>query len=379
MAIGTSNENVEPQALAIESLLASSLGRSVSVTGSDRLAPWALTRVHLSAGGRPHPSVIVKWLRNHPAGFRTDPSQILTEAAALRFLAEIGFEHAPGLVACDFEAGVLVLEDLTPAMPLAELLIAVVPEAEAGLRSFAATLGELHGATVGREAQYYRLRSTYGPVDPVAERLRFLGADWRRTPSDLEALGVRLRGEVEAELHVVSDLFAEPGPFLAFSNGDAGANNFMFGGAGGRLVDFEFAGFRLAFADAVCLYVPGPMWMTVSDPRRTGVEAEYRCALSSAVPEAEDDASFGLGVAAAALAFAVMRLARLAALDARPAGDDSRAQMVTTLERASDVAEAHAVLPHLRGWARRAAEVLRKRWPDTDIAFDTTSYLLRGN
>lgn len=86
---------------------------------------------------------------------------------------------------------------MTPAVPLAELIIEGVPEAEAGLWSFAATLAELHVATTGRDEQYYRLRSTYGPVDPVLERIRLLGAEWHRTPSYVEALGVRLSGEVE--------------------------------------------------------------------------------------------------------------------------------------------------------------------------------------
>ncbi len=60
----------------------------------------------------------------------------------------------------------------------------------------------------------------------------------------------------------VADLrvaLSDPGPFLAFSTGDPGANNFMFDGSDGRLFDFEFAGYRNALADASVLHVPGPM------------------------------------------------------------------------------------------------------------------------
>jgi Ser/Thr protein kinase RdoA (MazF antagonist) len=75
---------------------------------------------------------------------------------------------------------------------------------------------------------------------------------------------------------------AEPGPFRALSNGDAEANNFLVDGADGRIIDWEFAGYRHALTDVACLYVPGPGWITVSDPIASGLEAEYRHALTQA-------------------------------------------------------------------------------------------------
>ncbi len=150
----------------------------------------------------------------------------------------------------------------------------------------------------------------------------------------------------------------------------------MCDGVDGRLIDFEFAGYRHALSDAVCLFVPGPAWITV-DPIAGGLEAAYRQALCPAVPEAGDDRHFGMGIAAASLAYAIMRLSRISILDARPPGERSRAQRVAALEQAAAVAEAHRTLTHLSGWARSAAEALRQRWPDTDIDFDTTRYVPR--
>ena len=130
---------------------------------------------------------------------------------------------------------------------------------------------------------------------------------------------------------IVTEL-ASPSAFLAFSNGDPGVNNYLVGAHGdGRLIDFEFAGFRHAICDLVAdLYVPGPMWLTVGDPLSNGVEEAYRDTLAQAVPEVTDD-----------------------------------------LEAAADAAGRRHCLPQLTAWARAAAENLRRRWPDADIDLKT--------
>jgi hypothetical protein len=85
------------------------------------------------------------------------------------------------------------------------------------------------------------------------------------------------------------------------------------------------------------------------------------------VPEAQDDQRYGFALAAACMSWALLRLHRLAMLDARAPGDDSRPQLVETLESAARTADAHRALPHLAGWVRRTAGVLRRRWPDADL------------
>ncbi|MGW5162414.1 hypothetical protein ACWEPN_43665 [Nonomuraea wenchangensis] len=183
-----------------------------------------------------------------------------------------------------------------------------------------------------------------------------------RTPLD----GLRAAGAFGAagELAATVAELREPGPFLALSNGDPESNNVLVHAAGepdARLIDFEFAGYTHCLHDAVCLHVPGPGWLSVADP---GPAAAYRRALAAGVPEAEDDRRYGFGLAAACLWYALVRVERLPALDARPPGDDSRAQLVATLEAAAGVAK--GMLPHLAGWAGRTAELLRRRWPDAD-------------
>ncbi|MDQ3721506.1 MAG: hypothetical protein M3376_00230 [Actinomycetota bacterium] len=83
------------------------------------------------------------------------------------------------------------------------------------------------------------------------------------------------------------------------------------------------------------------------------------------------------GIAAASFGYAILRLSRFTILDARPPGDNSRAQQVSALEHAAAVADNHRSLPKLSDWVRSVADELRSRWPDTDIDYDTRKYLPR--
>lgn len=361
---------------ALQELVCEALGEFVLIQHVERVEPWFVLRCHLAAGSSAVPaSVIVKWLREDPNGFRTDPRQLLTERAALEFLDELGLQVAPRLLGCDADTTILVLEDLAPRVPLSDLLQALGSGSTAdGLRLFARTLGLLAAATAGRQEAYYERRRALGPVDPAVDRDLYGGAwgdsaaKWPDIAKHAEALGVTL-SRVEAEVTAIFATLAEPGAFLAFSNGDAGANNFLVDGGDCRLIDFEFAGFRHALIDAVGLYVPGPMWLRVGDPVADGLEDAYRRALTEGIPEAADDEMFGRGLAAACLAFATERLSRFPRLDARPRGDDSRAQMISTLESAANTAEDLRSFPELAGWARAVAAVLRRRWPDAHRDF----------
>ncbi|WP_436764163.1 hypothetical protein [Streptosporangium sp. V21-05] len=351
----------------------------------------------------PPVSVIVKWLRSDPSGMRVDAEQVVTERAALRFLSEdLGLALAPGVLADDLAASLLVLEDLAPRKPLDQVLRrdgAVL--ATAGLAAFARALGELGAATAGHAERYLARRPAVG--------LSLTCSDtdaWRRAVEHGAGLGVALPSRAETELARLLAELADPGPFLALTNGDAEANNFLTStnrgaetndlltatngdtetnnfptatngnaetndlltaGGDGRLIDFEFAGYRHTLTSVVCLYVPGPAWLTVSDPVATGLEAGYRRALARGVPEADDDRLFGFGLASACLTWAATRFTRFPTLDARAPGERSRLQMVFTLDAAARAAEHHRALPHLAGWTRRVAQVLRRRWPDTDV------------
>ncbi len=230
-------------------LLQTTLGDGVEVVAAERLQPWFVARVHMSDGS----SVIVKSLRTDAGGFRTDPAQVLTELCALRFLEEIGFDLVPRIVASNVAENLIVLEDLGPRPSLFDLLRDRAPSAADAETAFARALGDLHASTVGLEDVYYDRRRALGPVDPQIERVRYLGRGWNETRGYAEKLGARPSSKAEADMAAVMTALADPGPFLAFSNGDACAFNFLVDGVEGALVDFEFAGYRHAVTDFACV------------------------------------------------------------------------------------------------------------------------------
>jgi hypothetical protein len=163
-------------------------------------------------------------------------------------------------------------------------------------------MGELRPGTAGLADRYYARRGALGPVDPQVERERFGGWGWDETRRYAEEdLGAALSG-CGSEVTSVREIVAEPGSFLAISNGDPGANNSLIDEpSDGRIIDWEFAGYRHALTDIACFYVPGPMWMRVGSPVESRLEMEYRQVLADAIPQAGDDATFGSGVAAACI------------------------------------------------------------------------------
>jgi hypothetical protein len=333
------------------------------ITQVERIEPWFVLRVYLTDG-----SVIVKWLRDTPGDVRTGADQLIRERAGLEFVAQLDPGLAPRLLAADIPAadpshGFLVIEDFASFEPLRAVILRDGVD-RAPLASYARALARLHGATVGKRAVYSRhLRRLGLPELPPAHYLR----QWSDGVSRMREFGAPMSSAAEQELAGVVADFAHPGPFLTLSNGDAQQNNYLVDGADGRLIDFEGATYQHCLADVVHLYVPGSMWLTVNDPTTNGLETAYRKELAPAIPEADDDRLFGLGISGVSLLSAIERLVSLPKLELRAPGNTSRLHRVATLEAAARTAERHRCLPHLAGWAWVAAAALRRRWPDADV------------
>ncbi|MEV6700460.1 hypothetical protein AB0M68_25405 [Streptomyces sp. NPDC051453] len=334
-----------------------------------------MARVRLRSASALPRSVVVKCVREGQRETRTAHWRLHTELAALQFLSEdVGSGLTPRVIAADVAAGFLVLEDLAPRVCLDQLLRRDSAAAHGDrLGAFACARGELSAATAGRAETYYARRAGLGRFDAAADQAGRLAPVHNDAIGQAAGLGVPPSGRTVHALAAAMDELADPGPFLALSNGDAEANNVMlhaYGPPDARLIDFEFAGYSHALTDAVCLYVPGPAWLTVGDPTTTGLADQYRHALARGIPEAEDDRRYGDGLAAACMSWALVRLQRLAQLDTRSPDDPSRLQLVATLEAAAHTAETYRALPHGCGWMRRIAAVLRRRWPDADQDLD---------
>jgi aminoglycoside/choline kinase family phosphotransferase len=356
---------------AVQALLTDLCLAPVVVERWERLEPWAVARVLLGEVGAAR-TVIVKWVRTGPARARAESWRLCTELAALQFLSDdLGLALAPRVIAADVSAGFLVLEDLAPRVALDHLIRRDGAAAHLELLAvFARARGELSAATVGQAGTYHARRVALGCPTPAGDAEGRLAGLWDQGHKDATALGAPITGPAASELIAVLEELNAPGPFLALSHGDAESNNILVhesGPADARLIDFEAAGYAHALIDAVCLHVPGPGWISVGDPGATGLADQYRRALARGVPQAQDDRRYGFALAAACMSWALLRLHRFAVLDTRAPGDHSRLQLVETLESAARTAEAHRALPHLAGWVRRTADVLRRRWPDADL------------
>jgi hypothetical protein len=320
---------------ALQALLIDLCGAPVDVERWERLEPWAVARARLggAAAGR---TVIMKWVRTGPAETRTEPWRLRAELAALRFLSDdLGLTIAPRVIAADVSAGFLVLEDLAPRVALDGLIRRDGAAACLELLAvFARARGELSAATAGRAGAYHARCAALGFPAPPGDREGRLAGLWDNGREDAAALGVPIAGPAASELTAALAELNEPGPFLALSQGDAESNNILVresGPADARLIDFESAGYAHALIDAVCLHVPGPAWISVGGPGAAGLADQYRRALASGVPEAQDDRRYGFALAAACASWALVRLHRFAMLDARAPGDHSRLQLVETL------------------------------------------------
>jgi hypothetical protein len=353
-AAGSSQRHV------VEHLLSDAFGAPITIGTSERIEPWFVVRCAISDPPSGVPAtVIVKSLREHAENFRTDPAQVATEIAALRFLEGLGLDLAPRVLAADDTTGVIVIEDLHPRVPLPDVLIdGDADQAVDGYLAFARTLGSLGAATAGRLWEFDAPTAT-SPEDAEL-------SEWRETFRFAADFGVLAPSAVESEIGAMFDELADPGPFLAMSNGDPGTNNFLVApGLPGKLIDFEFARYRHALLDAVHFHVQSPQWVTL--PNGRPLEEAYRRQLAATVPEAEDEDRFGFGLTAACLSYALVRLHRLEKLASRRPGELSRLQLVATLESAAGVSETRGVLRDLGGWCLDVAGEIRRKWPDTDV------------
>jgi hypothetical protein len=192
----------------------------------------------------------------------------------------------------DRAAGFVLLEDLGEGESLADLLQGADPvRAEQALLAFATTLGRMHAATIGREAEYLRRRRALGAPEEAAPE----GAAYPRFREGCEAIGFLLSPEVEAEVAAVTAAMRQPGPFRAYTHGDPCPDNTRCADGQLRLLDFEFGAFRHALRDGVYGRILFPTCWCVSRlppeiaPR---MEARYRSELVKGCPEAGDDARF---------------------------------------------------------------------------------------
>ncbi|MCB0061032.1 MAG: hypothetical protein KDE19_02915, partial [Caldilineaceae bacterium] len=224
------------------------------------------------------------------------------EWASLQFLSEAfdGAPPAPRLYGADRATGLLVLEDLGQGTTLIGPVLGNEPEAATtGLIELMTTLGRLHAQTIGKEQGYLRIRHALGPsqayFSPAAEGALLPACLAEPFSTLLDTLGIPTIAGLEQDLAAVTQFWAEPGPFLAYTHGDAVPGNEFKVGDQRKLVDFEFGGFRHALTEGITAriqFVTGFYVQGIPVPVTLTMENAYRAELVKGCPQADDDAIF---------------------------------------------------------------------------------------
>jgi hypothetical protein len=372
----------------VRAALGSAVGGSVAITSATAVAegwsarfgayPWI---ARCAVEGPPDcgvTSVIVKTRR--PDGHRRAGDTTSRERAALTFLAEVGSDAGPRVLAHDDTLGFVVLEDLGSGNALEDLLVDDDPAAAtAAFVALAEAVGRLHASTRGRQDAFYaRLRGR--GVDPRRDLVSLANVplpEYWATLCDLASGRAGLPDTAAAgrDLGDVVAWMSDPGPLLVLSNGDLAPQNCRLGRGSARLLDFEGAKFQHALLDAAHLRLPfygGPCWSRIPAEVGEVVEAAYRAEFARTCPGVLDEATYRTGMAAATAAWALVRLVRLPKLSAgdepHPMGFSRRGQLVDTLQVAVDAATTAGTLRSLRAWFVEVVGTLRRRWPHLPAA-----------
>jgi hypothetical protein len=345
--------------------------------GSDRAR---VVRCRVADGPQGSPaSVIVKQVLGEE-GRPYDPDDAPRSSTARRFFNDwtgaqflsvvaVDAALAPRVYGGDRAQGFIILEDFGEGESLADLLQGDDGgRAEQGLLAFAVTLGRMHAATVGREAEYQRLREALErkPSDPPAAD----APPYSRFHEACAALEFALPGGVAAELERVAASMRAPGPFLAYTHGDPCPGNDRCADGRLRLFDFEFGRFRHALCDGVYGRVPFPTCWCVNrlptelPPR---MEAVYRAELVKGCPEAGDDVLFRRAVVEAVAHWTVetagWHLTAAIREDSTWGIATIRQRLLVRLDNLAALTKEYGHLGTLGTAAREIAAQLRALWP----------------
>jgi hypothetical protein len=306
--------------------------------------------------------------------------RFFNEWAGMQFVQRLPSERplAPRLHGGDRAAGLIVMEDLGEGGCLADLLFGTDPvRAEAGLVEAAATVGQLHAASLGRAEEYRDLRASFGaydwdfPWNRRAELDRQVQEVKRELQAACDSVGVSVPAGMDGEWSSMLTLY-EPGSLFAFS-ADLGPDHYRYVDGRPRFIDFEASKYEPAFVDALIgrFVFPSSYLVNRLPPEMAPrMEAAYRAELVKACPEARDDRWFNTSLVNAGGLLILSRLSDRPQLAEdlkadRPWGHASmRQRRLLHLDAFAAMTEEFGHLAVLGGLTRALAARLRTLWED---------------
>ena len=396
-----------------EGILSDTLGGPTKLAATDRLRDDRVFRCQVVEGPDHAPaSVIIKqaWPGYDPAVSSRGADLFFNHWAGTHFAGSLPTDPplGPQLFGGDHSHGLVIMEDLGEPQDLRRLrqrwietdagldeeqrevvlaslgrksLIEPLLEhdaigAERWLVAFARTIGRLHASSMGRIAEYVRLRGSLSPP-PFTDHLhhQLYRPDTAKPILDvLSMLGISPSGAFTTEIETVVRAMREPGPFLAYTHGDPCPDNCIQVGDQLRLIDFDHGGLRHALLDGVYSTIPFPTcWYANRIPAavRGEMEAAYRTELIAGCPAAEDDALFHRAVADACTYWVLGWIVERHNLKYQLQQDRAwgiatlRQRTLARLELLVELSEVYGQLPEIRRVAAALLAILTRRWATT--------------
>ncbi|GCE17896.1 hypothetical protein [Dictyobacter kobayashii] len=322
------------------------------------------------------PSVIVKQA-SQPDG--TPLTQVhplfLNEWASLQFIQSLSPEEplAPKFYAGDRELGLFIMEDLGTGSQLNHTLLGSDPGlAETALVEYAALHGRLHALSAGKQAAYTAIRTALGPM----EDSEYFQYSWLQTQMEkiLTTLNVQPEPGIAQELQTLQMALTNPGPFLAFMQGDACPDNVIQTQHGMRMVDFEGGMYTHALLEGAYGRVPFPTCRClyrIPEDIVQRMEARYRTELSQGCPAASDDTLFQHGLIEASISW-VLGFHTMVPLDIILPQDrfimalTDRQRYLLFFENAARLTESYGYMKAIGNTLYALAQKMRLLWPDTE-------------
>lgn len=274
----------------------------------------------------------------------SETQQLFREWANLEFLNALPETRSivPALYGGDEDQQLLVMEDVGRAddQLIGRILDGDDPaRATAALIAFQRAIGRLHAATIGRQPEFARVTvrrdaetTSRHVVHDLTERLEAL-------PELLAREGLNVSRSLRREIDEYAGELRDPGPFLAFTHGDAAIGNALYRDDGSvRLIDFETGGYRHAMVDGAFpsmryLFSVWALGLPRSLHRRL-LDA-YRLEFVSGCPEACDSARFNRALmagSAAWLAAIASKLPKVAEIDVKLGRSTHRQRITAALD-----------------------------------------------
>ena len=245
-------------------------------------------------------------------------------------------------------------------------------QAEAALVAFQRALGQLHAATIGKQAEFEQIRQRCGASVRSRHRVHNIVPALEALPAIAELVDVSVSAQAMAELETAVAHIQNPGPFLAFTHGDSTPANFLSAPNQSRLLDFETGDFRHTLLDgtyARMRYLYSIWAREIPLDMQKRLFTVYRAELGQGCPAAYDDAQFYpayLACSAGWMAGLCQFLPKALEKDRRWGRSTRRQRIVAGLEHFARLADEFDLFPALKEISQQMNQQLRQHWPEPD-------------